>query len=204
MRIAVFGEDPNDTKAIRELVLGLRPDFSPGDIRTIRTPPTLTRSASIASVRTWAEKALAAMRAASAAGGQFDWVFAHTDSDGPDDGRFADQRSTELRSAGIRSAVAVVPVQAIESWWLLFPEATESVVPSWRGALKRSNFNTDNVVKPKDELIRRTRAKQPRRPYAEADSPAIAKAITDSGQLHAARTAVSPSFDRFVSAVAAC
>jgi hypothetical protein len=203
VRVAIFGENPNDTKAIRELVFGLRPELGPGDVTVVRSPPTLTRSAGAVAVRSWVDKAQMALKAARSARGPLDCVLAHTDADGPADGSFAAQRSNELRSAGLTDAVAVVPVQAIESWWLLFPDATESVVPSWRGALSRASFNTDGLNKPKDELIRRTRAKQPKRPYEEADSPAIAAAIT-AGHLNAARKATSPSFDRFAATIAAC
>lgn len=203
MKIAIFGENLNDTKAIRELVLGLRPELVAGDVRVLRNPPTLVRDASRTAVRSWAEKAAMALRGARAAGGAFEYVLAHTDADGTDDGVFAKERTEELRAAGLSNAVAVVPVQAIESWWLLYPDATESVVPTWSRALKRGSFNTDLVDKPKAELIRRTRAKQPRRPYEEADSVAIAAAIR-TAHLSIKQAANSPSFDRFKRMIELC
>ena len=73
------------------------------------------------------------MSAARAVLGDVVCVLAHTDSDEPDDGRFAAARTDDLRKAGLGNAHAVVPVEAIEAWWLLFPEATEAAVPSWQG-----------------------------------------------------------------------
>lgn len=197
MKLAIFGENLNDSKAVKELVLGLRSDLSVGDIKVLRNPPTLTRDAHAKTVAGWAAKAVQALDAARVAGGPIDWVLAHTDADGPDaNGAFALARTADLAAAGLKNASAVVPVEAIESWWLLFPAATESVVRTWSGALNKGAFNTDSVSDPKSELIRRTKSKQPKRPYEEADSPAIAGEIAAS-HLTTKQAANSPSFERF-------
>ncbi|UIJ33560.1 hypothetical protein [Allobranchiibius sp. GilTou73] len=201
MKIAIFGENPNDTHAIRELLIGLHPHLEAGDLKILRAPPTLNRDAGGVAMRSWVDKAKSTMAAANVSHGPLDCILAHTDADGPDDGSFANKRSTELQTAGLVGALAVVPVQAIESWWLLFPDATESVVASWRGALRRGSYNTDNVNDPKADLIRRTRRKQPRRPYQEADSPKIAAAISAT-YLDAPRRTSSPSFERFRTSIA--
>lgn len=127
---------------------------------------------------------------------------AATDSDGPDDGSFAAERTAQLRDAGFPQAHAVVPVQQIEAWWLLHPAATERVVPKWKGALKRVPGDVDIIKNPKAELIRRTRSKAASRPYRESDSPAIARAIAASPM--AVPAGISGSFDRFRAAVAGC
>lgn len=202
-KILVFGENPNDTNALRELVLGLCPQLSSADVRILREPPTLQRGAHTGSVRNWVDRAVAAVRAARVVLGDAVCVLAHTDADGPDDGTFAEARTEELRQAGLQNAHAVVPVETIEAWWLLFPHATESVVPSWKGALPRSQRDVDRVSRPKDDLIQRTRKKQPRRPYREGDSPEIARSIVERSELNSP-TGSSPSFDRFVETVEEC
>ncbi len=203
MTVIIFGENRNDTRALKALVLGLRVDLKPADVLTIREPPTLVRGAGSKAVRSWAEGARRALAAARVATSDIECVLAHTDADGPDEGEFAEQRTDELRAAGLANAHAVVPVQAIESWWLLFPAATESVVASWSGALSRKSFRTDNLEKPKDELIRRTRTKAPKRSYQEADSQSVAEAIA-AGYLDKPQKADSPSFERFREIVETC
>lgn len=196
MRVVIFGENPNDTRALKALILGFRNDLSGRDVKTLRQPPTLQRGASTTAVDTWASKAKKAVVAAGGMASGTLTVLAHTDADGPDDGSFAARRTTELRRNGLESAHAVVPVEAIESWWLRYPHETESVVSGWRGALRRDAYNTDSVRDPKADLIRRTRSKAARRPYQEADSPAIAAAIA-TGSAATPTRATSPSFERF-------
>lgn len=201
-KILVFGENPNDTNALKELILGLCPKLSRTDVRVLRDPPTLQRGAHQATVRRWVDRAASALRAAHVALGEAICILAHSDADGPDDGSFAATRTVELRAAGFAQAHAVVPVEAIEAWWLLFPDATESVVPTWAGALLRKPGDVDKLTEPKDVLIRRTRRRQARRPYREGDSPDIAAAIAAG---HLGRPAgTSGSFDRFVRTVARC
>ncbi|GEB15546.1 hypothetical protein GUY44_26940 [Pimelobacter simplex] len=203
MKVVIFAENLNDSKAIKELILGLRSDLSEGDIEVVRNPPTLTRNAGAAAVKGWAERAAASVEALVAIKGDVGTVLAHTDADAPDDGTFAEQRSADLQRAGLTGAVAVVPVHAIESWWFLYPDATESVVPSWKGALSRTAFNTDSSPTPKADLIRLTKRKQPKRPYQEADSVAVAAAMRAANFAPVGK-AKSPSFERFKVIVAAC
>lgn len=202
-QVLVFGEDPNDTGALRELILGLCPSLRANQVRTLREPPTLQRGAHLAAVRRWVERATAALQGAQLSHGAAVCIFVHSDADGPDDGSFEAARTQELREAGFPQAHAVVPIESIESWWLLFPEATESVVPTWRGALLKRSRDVDRVSSPKQELVSRTRKKQPKRPYREGDSPRIAAAIVSSGQLRSP-AGRSASYHRFVDAVDRC
>lgn len=200
-KIIVFGENLNDSKAIKELVLHLCPSLSDGDVVVLREPPTLQRGTAASTVRAWSERAIAAMEASKAVRGSPVCVLVHTDSDGPGGTAFAAQRTTELQQGGLREAHAVVPAESIESWWLLHPSATEAVVPSWRGALKPNPGDVDRISGPKAELVRRTRRKQPKREYQEADSPDIAATIRAS---KAKPAGVSPSWEAFVGIVAGC
>jgi hypothetical protein len=203
-KILVFGENRNDTYAIKELVLGLCPALAPADVRVLREPPTLQRGAGPPAIRSWVSQATRVLAAAKVAHGEAACILAHTDCDATDrDGSFEAKRTRDLQRAGFPQAHAIVPTESIEAWWLLFPDATESVVVSWKGALRPPAGEVDLVAQPKDELTRRTRKKQSKRPYKENDSPAIARAIVAGG--HLARPAgTSRSFQRFRSTVDGC
>ena len=200
-KIVVFGENLNDSKAIKELVLHLCPSILDRDVVVLREPPTLQRGTSSEGVRTWSQRAKAAIEAASAVRGSPVCVLVHTDSDGPGGVVFAQERTRELQQGGLSEAHAVVPAESIESWWLLHPAATEAVVPSWRGALKAKPGEVDRISSPKSELIRLTRRKQPKRAYEEADSPDIAARIRATT---AQPAGASPSWDAFAEVVAEC
>ena len=132
-------------------------------------------------------------------------VFVHRDADCPDpDGQIHTATENLLRAASIPGAHAVVPVEEIEAWWMLFPDATERLRRSWRGTLQRAARDWDTVRNPKEELKRLTRRGDRRHAYAEADSPSVARhvaaAIAD-GTTHVGR---SRSFERFAAAVSEC
>lgn len=200
-KIVVFGENLNDSKAIKQLVLHLCPSLSEGDVVVLREPPTLQRGSAAATVRAWSERAIAAMEASRAVRGSPVCVLVHTDSDGPGGTAFANDRTRELQQGGLAEAHAVIPAESIETWWLLHPTATEAVVPSWRGALKAKPGEVDRISGPKAELVRRTRRKQPKREYQEADSPDIAASIRST---KAKPGGVSPSWDAFKRIVSDC
>jgi len=202
-KILVFGESPNDTNALKILILGLCPALKSSDVRVLRAPPTLQRDAHQLAVKQWVDRAASALRAARIVLGEAICIFAHSDSDGPDGCAFEEARTAQLRAAGFSQAHAVIPVESIEAWWLLFPEATEDIVPTWAGALVRKPGDVDRVNDPKSELIRRTRRKQPKRPYREGDSPAIAAAIVAGGHFGKS-LGTSESFGRFLQMVMNC
>lgn len=109
-----------------------------------------------------------------------------------------------MRQVGIDNGFTVVPVEEIESWWLMFPEATERLRTSWSGTLPTSPRTVDMISGPKEELVRRTALNDRRKAYAEADSPDVARLVASdiaSGQL---ARGTSPSFDRFRHSVADC
>lgn len=86
--------------------------------------------------------------------------------------------SAQLSSIG---GLPVVPVQTIEAWRFLFPDAVEAVRPAaWRGRRPRNSHDVELIAKPKAELCRATRSK-PAPEYTEADSPVIAGNIRRLG-----------------------
>jgi hypothetical protein len=132
-------------------------------------------------------------------------VFVHRDADGPDPGGQL-QRATEtaLRAASIPGAHAVVPVEEIEAWWMLFPDATEQLRRAWRGTLQRANRDWDTIRDPKEELKRRTRRGDRRHPYTEADSPSVARHVAAAIADGTTTVGRSRSYERFAAAVSEC
>jgi len=109
-----------------------------------------------------------------------------------------------MRQVGIDNGFAVVPVQEIESWWLMYPEATERLRTPWSGTLPTSPRAVDMISGPKEELVRRTARKDRRTAYAEADSPDVARLVGSAIASGHPPTGTSPSFDRFKRSVAKC
>ena len=76
----------------------------------------------------------------------------------------------------------VVPVQTIEAWWFLFPDAVEAVRPgTWRGCMPRHPRDVEQIDRPKHELIAKAGIRAATA-YSEADSPAIARNIREQGK----------------------
>ena len=199
--VLVFGESRNDRLSITRLIEALCPELA-GRVRARPFPVSLQKSASARSVSGWTERVSQAVASHSQ---PVTCVFVHRDADGPDPaGRLQQATEDALRAVGIPGAHAVVPVEEIEAWWLLFPDATERLRRSWRGTLQRSHRDWDMITDPKGELRRRTAGVDRRYGYSEADSPSVARHVAEaiaSGTRPAGR---SHSYERFVASVAAC
>ena len=197
----VFGESHNDRASIVRLIEALCPDLE-GRVKARPHPVSLTRSASPRSVSGWIERIADSV---SSHGQPVVCVFVHRDADGPDPGGQL-HRETEaaLRHAGITGAHAVVPVEEIEAWWMLFPDATEQLRRSWRGTLKRAERDWDTVRNPKEELRRLTRRGDRRHAYSEADSLSVARHVASAIAEGKTPVGRSRSYDRFAAAVREC
>ena len=197
----VFGESRNDRIAIVRLIEALCPELA-GRVRERPHPVSLSRSASPHSVSGWIERIADTV---SSHDQPVVCVFVHRDADGPDPGGQL-HRETEvaLRHAGVTGAHAVVPVEEIEAWWMLFPDATERLRRSWRGTLQRAERDWDAVRNPKEELKRLTRRGDRRHAYSEADSPSVARHVADAIANRTAPVGRSRSYERFVAAVSEC
>lgn len=199
--VLVFGESRNDRLAIVRLIEALCPELA-GRVRERPHPVSLNRSASARTVSGWIERIADAV---SSHDQPVVCVFVHRDADRPDPGGQL-QRATEdlLRAASIPGAHAVVPVEEIEAWWMLFPDATESLRRSWRGTLRRAARDWDTVNNPKEELKQLTRSGDRRHAYSEADSPSVARHVAAAIADGTTRVGRSRSFERFVAAVSEC
>lgn len=199
--VLVFGENTNDARSVARLIEALCPELQ-GRVKARSAPPSLQRSASPGAVHAWTERVADVVRANRR---PVACVFVHRDSDAPDaTGRLQTQTEDALRAAGLSDAHAVVPVQEIESWWMLFPDAAEEVRNSWRGQLDRSPADRDAVQSPKETLSRRTGRVNRRDAYSAADSPRVADRVAAALEADTQPTGQSRSFDRFRNSVSEC
>ena len=199
--VLVFGEHTNDSRSVARLIEALCPELQ-GRVKARSAPPSLQRSASPRAVHAWTDRIADVVRTNRQ---PVACVFVHRDSDAPDPtGRLQSETEAALRAAGMADAHAVVPVEEIESWWMLFPEAAEEVRSSWRGLLDRSPADRDAVQGPKEALRRRTGRANRRDAYSAADSPRVAGRVAAALEAGTQPTGQSRSFDRFRDSVAEC
>jgi len=182
--VLVFGESRNDSERVAHLLVAAN-DRLTRLVRALPRPVSLTRAAGEAAVRTWTDQLRRAVHACEATGHEVIAVLVHRDAGGPDPLATVEEMLRKQLSE-VPEGHPVVPVQAIEAWWLLFPGAVEAVRPrAWRGKLPSSPG--------KDHLRRKTRVKGT--PDAEADSVTIAEIIRNHGLSPSGRSA---SYERFI------
>ena len=172
--VLVFGESINDSTSIARLLVAANPALA-GRVRARPRPTSLTREAKPPAVRSWVADLGYVVRATEATGDRVAGIVVHRDADGPDrTGSVAAELSRQLAALGGKAAV---PVQAIEAWWFLFPDAVEAVRPrAWRRRLPRRKQDVELIERPKEALQRATRTRNGPE-YAESDSPVIAEYI---------------------------
>jgi hypothetical protein len=183
----VFGESPNDTSAIRNLIVGLRPDLR-DHVETRRDPLVLTQEKSPTKAKTNHQRIAGLVRQESAAKTVLA-VVAHHDCDAvePAHTDVAKQIEDGIKDAGcILPVIGVAPAWEIEAWWMLFPEAVGKVVEGWRepddwlgrnvGMVENAKENLTKAVHPKS-----SKGKRRTREYEERDSIKIASNIDEFG-----------------------
>lgn len=197
----VFGEDTNDTRAIRELILALRSE--PIRVETRRSPMVLVKGKDKALDRKNVAEIAAVVRADQRRGRRC-VVIAHRDCDAiePAHERVASALEQGLLKEGIWQVVAAIAAWEIEAWWFLWPDAALEVNSKWRRP-QPPKPDIGRIEHAKEALRRALRpAGKGQRPrdYAESDSPKIAAKVRELGIVdnHAAS---SGSFDRFAGRV---
>lgn len=190
--VLVFGEDLHDSKSIAALLVAANPRLD-RRVKAVPRPTSLTRDAKPDTVRDWVDELSRTVRGYKATGTRIAAILVHRDADGPDPTGAEEEKLG--RQVATVPAHPIVPVQMIEAWWFLFPDAVESVRPhAWRGKMPRKARDVEAITNPKPELTRIT-GRGNRHPYTEADSIAIAEAIR---RLQPAQIGTSASYDRFL------
>lgn len=124
--VLVFGESINDSTSIAHLLVAANPALD-GRVRPRPKPTSLTCQARPPAVWSWVADLRSVVRATEATGERVAGVVVHRDVDGPDpSGAVVANLTMQLAEV---DGEAVVPVQAIEAWWFLFPDAVEAVRP---------------------------------------------------------------------------
>jgi len=208
--VLVFGEDENDTKSIRELIEGLRPELV-GKVQHRRQPLVLIKNARLEDVPERAQRIADAVDIERATH-DVACVFAHEDCDAvePQHEGVCTKIETALAKAGC-PAHAVVPAWELEAWWFMWPEAVQSVRPkSWRAPDDHLGRRVGLIKDAKEELRRKVVPKElkPEKRksfphYQESDSPTIARLVREKN-LARKPGAKSDSYSRFVSSVDQC
>lgn len=134
--VLVFGENYNDSQSIGHLLIHANPRLA-GRVKALPRPTSLTRQAKGQAVRNWVTELDRTIRGYEAGGRRITAALVHRDSDCPDpDGEVTAALDKDLAPLGCGHPV--VPVEEIEAWWFLFPDAVEAVRPSaWRGTMPR-------------------------------------------------------------------
>jgi hypothetical protein len=198
--VLVFGESPNDTAAIAELVVCLNPALH---VQPRRRPIILQRKANHRKRRGNFEQIAAVVRGEHVRR-PVCAVILHRDCDAVEPAhvglsrQIVQEASKEL--APIR-VVAATPAFELEAWWYLFPDAVAAYRPSWR-RLARAGQQVGKLMNAKETLSRdlRPHTTSKVRDYAESDSPGIARKVRELA-LCGKPQAQSDSFVLFAQAV---
>jgi hypothetical protein len=174
--VLVFGESVNDSQSILHLLIAANASLA-GRVRSLRRPVSLTREAKPDVIRDWVGELRRAVHAFEAVNGRVTAVVVHRDADGHDPGgAVAADLGPQLAAL---DGHPVVPVQAIEAWWFLFPDAVEAVRPrAWKDKLPRQPRNVELINRPKKALQQATQGRRAPE-YTESDSPIIAAHIRE-------------------------
>lgn len=203
--VIVWGESPNDTRALRSLILGLSPELE-GRVKIRRPPLMMTKNVDNVRIKGAARKAIAALKA-EAARHDVAAAFFHEDADAlePAHDVLCDRKEAALAGAPV-PVHAVAPAWELEAWWLMWPDEVKAHNPSWRSPSKYLGRRVGLVENAKEELVRLLRPPAVTgsfRDYQELDSPGIAEKVRQAG-LAGSPGALSKSYDRFRESVKSC
>lgn len=195
--ILIFAEDPHDSTALKCLADALNPSLSGRcQLVVLRDPVSLTRNALPPTVKSWMSRIADVVKLRSMAA-EVTAILVHQDADAPDRDNEPSLRSA-LSAAVTIPGHPIVPVQEMEAWWFLYPEALRNVKPrAWRNVKLPSGQNVEAVRNPKEELIRRTRQASAKNAYSEADSLAVATEMARMIRAGDAASNTAPAWDAF-------
>ncbi len=207
--VLVYGEDENDTKTLREFLVGLKPSLE-GKVHTRREPLVLIKNARLDEVKPRAERIANAVKAERVRY-EVQCVFAHEDCDDLEPAHVAVCKKIEdaLQAAGC-PAHAVVPAWEMEAWFFLWPEAVKAISQRWRLPDNYRGRHVGRIRNAKEELKRQVvpndlpKHERPHfRGYQESDAPTIARNVRERGEVNRPGGR-SDSYERFRQSVDAC
>jgi len=196
--VLVFGEDENDTRAVKHLLEGLRPDGN-WTVEARKRPPVLIRDAQPKDLSSRTERILAVVRAEEIDSDVIA-VFAHEDCDAVEPAHVALESKIVSAFASTKYHVAAaVPAWEMESWLMQWPDAFPLHVPSWAPVDKTyRGRSVGTIVDSKEHLDRALRANGSTRKYRETDAPILTQIVAKRGWARDPR-AKSDSYAAFVS-----
>lgn len=197
--VLVFGEDENDRQALMALAAGLRPDLA-RRIEPRRLPILLVKGVSELKARKREALFFKAIQAEAKVRGVLAAIV-HEDCDAREPAHVAlsDQILRRYLTTGCR-VVPATPAWEMETWWFLWPEAAQALVPSWRKPDKYLGKNVGLIPNAKEVYRKATSPSGSRasnRVYRESDSPLLAAKVVQMGLLHKPK-ALSASYSDFV------
>ncbi len=207
--VLVYGESDNDTKALKEFMIGLKPSLA-GKVQTRREPLVLIKNARPEEVKSRAERITNAVKAERVRY-EVNCVFAHEDCDDLEPAHLAVCKKIEdaLHDAGCPSH-SVVPAWEMEAWFFLWPEAVQAVSKSWRLPDDYRGRHVGKIKDAKEELKRKVvphgikkQDRQHFREYEESDAPTIARNVRERGEVNTP-AGRSDSYERFRQSVQTC
>lgn len=198
--VLVFGENDNDRRALVEIAKALKPRAKVRFDRREK-PLVLLSSAETRETRETTAAAIARLVAAASVIDDVVAVIAHRDCDAVEPAHIdlAKTIETELKSKGIKKAIAAAPAFEMEAWWLLFPEAVHRTCPSWE-RISISNRNVGSISNAKEFLTRALRPKAKGkivRDYRESDSIRISELVRELGLINEEVRKRCASLDEF-------
>lgn len=169
--ILIFGEDENDTRSIREVVLAAVPTFA-GAVKPLRRPPVFSKGANPESVRSHVSGMCDVIRAEMATSSVV-CVLVHRDCDAVTPAHVGDAKEIEtaFRAEGF-DVTAVTPAWEMEAWLFLWPTAVSAYRSHWKLSQRYMGRNTGLIRNAKEEFRRAVRNNR-YRDYRESDAPGI-------------------------------
>ena len=206
--ILAFGESPNDTRALRELVAALRSDLPRVEPRQ---QPIILRKDIQPGTRRRMTDGIAAVVRAEAVTRKVVAVLAHRDLDAReprDDASAPHDNEAELHktlTAAVPAGCAVIPVVPaweMEAWWFLWPEQVAAHRPSWRKLPPHDRRRVDRIPDAKEALQQALRPKSRAHVpgYAESDGPRIAARVREAGTARSTR-GIAVAYQRLIAAL---
>jgi len=197
--IVIFGEDDNDRKAVKELILALHPNARGIKILMRRKPLVLMKGRTRERTRSNAQDIANIIRAERVRH-DVKFILAHQDCDDvePAHLRLSKEITDSMEKFGVK-AVPVTPAFEMEAWWFLWPDAVIAFNSNWNRP-SMSGKHVGMVRDAKEALMRAVTKGNKRaqsRPYRESDAPLIAEKVRELGIVNK-KDASSDSFELFV------